>query len=204
MITAGSLYATISEHDSLVFETRAEIAMRGFIASRAQKRADRERVEELLCEKRRSLEEDRASQISRLEITRTFRMAEAVQGIIDRVRDAAKTSLKQIDRTPAYYTALCSIIQESIDTLGDDCVLVSRACDSDHVRNYIVGRQFCHTVTLSSTESLPEDVMGIRLYSASGAVTIEETFNERIDRAIKLCEPELARMLSPPVASAIS
>lgn len=84
MITAGSLYATISEHDSLVFETRAEIAMRGFIASRAQKRADRERVEELLCEKRRSLEEDRASQISRLEITRTFRMAEAVQGIIDR------------------------------------------------------------------------------------------------------------------------
>lgn len=204
MITAGSLYTTISEYDSLVFEARAEIAMRGFIASRAQKRADRERVEELLHEKRRGLEEERASQISRLEITRTFRMAEAVQGIIDKVRDTAKANLRQIDRTPVYYTALCNIIQESIDTLGDDCILVSRACDSDQVRRYISGKQFHHTVTLSSMESLPEDVMGIRLHSVSGAVTIEETFNERINRAIKLCEPELARMLSPSVASVSS
>lgn len=198
MITASSLHTTISEYDSLVFETRAELAMRGFIASRTQKRADRERVEEILCEKRRSLGEERASQISRLEITRTFRMAEAIQGIIDKVRSAAKASLKQIDRTPSYYTALCNIIQESADTLGDDCVVVSRVCDSDQIKRLISGKEFRHTVALSSTETLPEDVMGVRLYSMSGAVTIEETFDERINRAIKLCEPALARMLYPP------
>ncbi|EET01153.1 Hypothetical protein GSB_150616 [Giardia duodenalis] len=204
MITASSLHTTISEYDSLVFETRAEIAMRGFIASRTQKRTDRERVEELLREKRQSLGEERASQISRLEITRTFRMAEAVQSVLDKVRDSARTHLKRIDRTPAYYAALCNIIQESADTLGDDCIVTSRACDSDQIRKFITSKEFHHAVTLSSTETLPEDVMGVRLCSLSGTVTIEETFDERINRAIKLCEPELARMLFPSVASSVS
>lgn len=202
MITAGSLHTTISEYDSLVFEARAEISMRGFIASRTQKCIDRERVEEILCEKRRSLGEERASQISRLEITRTFRMAEAIQGIIDKVRCATKESLKQMDHTPSYYTALYNIIQESVNTLGDDCVVVSRISDSDHIKKFISDKEFRHAVTVSSKETLPEDMMGVRLYSTSGTVTIEETFDERIYRAIKLCEPALARILYPPPNSA--
>lgn len=60
----GQLHATIAEYDSLAFEARAELAMRGFIASRRQKRADREAVEGLLRERLHGIEVSPATSVN--------------------------------------------------------------------------------------------------------------------------------------------
>lgn len=197
----GQLHATIAEYDSLAFEARAELAMRGFIASRRQKRADREAVEGLLRERLHGIEEDKASQISRLEIGHTFRTAAAVQEVVGKVKAAAQVRLKQLDGTPEYYAALRGIIKESVEVINDDCVIIARQCDVPQITAFLAEGKFKHSVTISSGETLPSDTMGVHLRSASGTVTIEESFAERIERAIKHCEPQLIGILVPPAAA---
>lgn len=190
-----ALLTTIIEYDNLAFEICAEADMRGLLAARDQRIRDQALTQERLTRRRSALDDEHESELSRLQIQKNLKLAAAAQDLVSEVRGRVMRQLKALDGTEQYYQAVQKILREVAVCFGDDFEVLCRPADKQRLAQFIQqnGGKLEGVAVRLADESIAEQ--GIRARVVAGYADVDETFDNRITRALKATEPQLVKML---------
>lgn len=120
-----------------------------------------------------------------------------IENAVNRAFDEAHKKLSSSRDRQSYRTLMASAIEESVSSVGSDEVVVEcNRNDADLVRKIADDLQKRNTkVKISVSDQYIDAIGGIRVKSADGTMTYDNTIDSRIERLKPLIRKNIAQML---------
>lgn len=194
----GNAYtAVVDQFDNHAFEISTALEMKALIQNRVFIRQEGEQYGKEVAARKKALNQNKASIISKTVIKYKNMISERESAIIGELEHAVNQALQTITDA-RYHAALERILMSSVASIMCDCLITCRQEDRvffEGLLHKLSGRVDEHEVTLDTSKHLSPNEPGLMLRGKVAKVVVDERFFVRTRKAIDLYQPDVGAIL---------